>query len=177
MGNNLSKNHCAIFFQTPGAVISSNRPEKPFIIDRPGRHVIQPPREATDPRESADGQTDGRTDGQTDGRPRTDRPTDSHYITSRCFQLLHSQYSNSIHIHTPYKYTDTLQVYSTQNTSPDTQMQVQTPKYKSRHPNMYTDTQIQVQTPQSKSRHPKYKSRHKKYKSRRHIKSRHPGKG
>ena len=62
-------------------------------------------------------------------------------------------YRHPTSIQTPYKYTDTIQVFSTQNTSPDTQIQVQTPKYKSRHPKY-------------KSRHPKYKSRHRKYKSR-----------
>ena len=62
-----------------------------------------------------------------------------------------AQLGGSAHaIVTSYKYTDTLQVYSTQNTSPDTQIQVQTPKYKSKHSKI-------------KSRHPKHKSRHPKY--------------
>jgi len=54
---------------------------------------------------------------------------------------------------TSYKYTDTLQVYSIQttspgakNTSPGIQIQVQTLKYKSRHANTSPDAQIQVHT-------------------------------
>ena len=61
-------------------------------------------------------------------------------------------YRHPTSIQTPYKYTDTLQVYSIQNTSPDTQIQVQTPKYESRHPNTSPDTKIQVQTPKCKSK-------------------------
>ena len=69
-------------------------------------------------------------------------------------------YRHPTSIQAPYKYTEILQVYSIQNTSPDTQ-------------NTSSDTQIQVQTlkiqaqtPKYKSRHPKYKSRHPKYKFR-----------
>jgi len=51
----------------------------------------------------------------------------------------HAIQSHPADIQTPYtkasdKYTEILQVYSIQNTSPDAQIQVQTPKYKSRPP-------------------------------------------
>ena len=58
---------------------------------------------------------------------------------------------------TSYRYTDTLQVYrhttSIQTPYKNTvsRIQVQTPKYKSRHPHTSPDTQIQVQTPKYKS--------------------------
>jgi len=51
-------------------------------------------------------------------------------------------------IQTPYKYTDALQVYSIQNTSPDSQVQVQTPKVQVRKLKIQVQTpQIHVQTP------------------------------
>ena len=56
-------------------------------------------------------------------------------------------YRHPTSIQAPYKYTEILQVYSIQNTSPDIQIQVQTPKYKSRHKKQVQTPQIHVQTP------------------------------
>jgi len=68
-------------------------------------------------------------------------------------------YRHPTSIQAPYKYTDTLQVYRHPTS-------IHYPEYKSRHPNTSPDTQTQVQTPKYKSRHLKYKSKHPKYKSR-----------
>jgi len=74
-------------------------------------------------------------------------------VTSNKYTDTLQVYRHPTSIQTPYKHTDILQVYITQNTSPDTQIQVQTlkiqskhPKYNSRHPNTSPDTKIQVQT-------------------------------
>ena len=65
-------------------------------------------------------------------------------------------YRHPTSIQTPYKYTDTPQVYRHPTG-------IQYPEYKSRHSNTSPGTQIQVQTAKYKSRHPKHKSRHLKY--------------
>ena len=58
---------------------------------------------------------------------------------------------------TSYKYTDTLQVCSTQNTSPDTQIQVQTLKIQVQTPQIQVQkSKIQVQTSKYKFGQTKY---------------------